>query len=252
VDNIDQSVITAGANGSFGNAGTNQKSAERFTPTKKNLTGIIFQRYADAGTYIGDVTVSIQTNNSGVPSGTVVNSIILTNAQWEAITTSADYTLSIPCTLTPGTQYWIVFESSTQDASNYPQFIRNTSGSGRYNYNGSTWASAGNDLYFKTLYQKNTDNFTIRTDTETMSVTAPTTDGWEDGTVIDTFTYSPAVTPLTLSAGVNNIYYSSNGALTADGTVDASLQAIINPVIYRLFPRIASPTRLPATTRLPI
>jgi len=33
------------------------------------------------------------------------------------------------------------------------------------------------------------------------------------------------LTPLTLAPGVNNIYYSSNGADTADGTVDSSLQA---------------------------
>jgi hypothetical protein len=91
----------------------------------------------------------------------------------------------------------------------------------------STWSAASaRDMHFKTLYSENTTNFTVSTDTQTISVTAPTPDGWADGTVIDTADLG--VTPLTLAPGVNNIYYSSNGALTADGETDESLQCIIS------------------------
>ena len=65
-----------------------------------------------------------------------------------------------------------------------------------------------------------------------MSITAPTTDGWADGTKIDTYTLVPPVAPLALAKGVNNIYYASNGPATADGTVDPSLQCIISPALY--------------------
>jgi hypothetical protein len=46
-----------------------------------------------------------------------------------------------------------------------------------------------------------------------------------DTTVLD-------IQPLDLASGVNNIYYSSNGPATADGTVDPSLQCIVSPAIY--------------------
>lgn len=98
---------------------------------------------------------------------------------------------------------------------------------------GTVKANTSNDLEtasFATLYSKNTTNFTVRTDTQKLSYTAPTVDGWPDGTVIDTATLG--LTPLTLAAGANNIYYSSNGPATADGTVDPSLRCIFNNYLH--------------------
>ena len=240
-DNIDQSQVTVTGAIAFGRATTNLNAAQSFLPTKKNLTGIVLQRNADTGTYAGNVTITLQADSAGSPSGTALATASYTSAEWEAITAATDFTASLPFTLTVdgSTKYWIVFTSSTQDNSNYTGVKAQTSGSytngAHKNWNGSAWsADTGYDLYFKTLYSKNTTNATIRTDTATMSITAPTTDGWAEGTVIDTATLG--IAPLVLAPGVNNIYYSSNGPATADGTVDPSLQCIITPYLYERVP----------------
>jgi hypothetical protein len=227
-DNIDQSQVVQDKILGFGLA-TIPYRAQQFLPTKKNGTGFVFKRGANAGSFTGNVTITLQTDNADNPSGTVLGTLFLTNAQWNAIATNTDYTVTIPTTATidGSTKYWIVFYSSTSDSSNYPTLYASnsnsyTSGLFKYSANGTTWTNVANeDLYFKTLYSKNTTNFTVSTDTETVSVTAPTVDGWEDGTVVNI----PG--SLELATGSNNLYLSSNGASEADGEVDSSLQGTI-------------------------
>jgi hypothetical protein len=233
-DNIDQSQVTSAGTSNLGNGGGNQKEGQSFIPTKKNLTALVLRKGANVGSPTFNISISIQADNAGSPSGIDLGTpVTITAAQWDATTDNTDYTVNYPLTLTPLSSYWIVYTPSSQgDASNY----RKNSISGNTNpyanggikhFNGSVWSSLDTsyDYYFKTLYRKNTTNFTVRTDTETMSVTAPTTDGWDNGTVIDTTVLD--IQPLDLASGVNNIYYSSNGPATADGTVDPSLQYTI-------------------------
>ena len=221
-NNIDQSQTTISGVYQLGNNSDKQRLANIFTPTKKNFTGIIFQKNADNGTFTGTVTVSIQATTAGLPNGTVIATSTYTNAQWEALANTTDITLALPCTLTAGTVYAVVFTPSTQDASNYAQ-LEGLAGAPniKSSYNGSVWSAVSGSLYFKTLYSKNSDNFVVSTDTQTVSVTASTTDGYPNNTIV-TFP-----SPLTLAPGANNIYVSSNGPSTADGTVDASLQGIM-------------------------
>jgi len=238
-DNIDQSQVVSNTTLGFGTI--NQKyRAQQFLPTKKNLTSVVIRKIAGSGTFVGDVTISLQADSSNNPSGTPLATVTVPNATWVGLTADTDYTVALPQTLIidDSTKYWIVLMTSTADDSNTTglRCVNSdayTNGLFKSSANGVTWSTTANfDLYFKTLYSKNTTNFTVRTDTETMSVTAPTTDGWANGTVIDTATLG--ITPLTLSPGVNNIYYSSNGSATADGTVDPSLQATIENVVFDL------------------
>ena len=225
-DNIDQSQVTSSGALIFGDAGTRQASANAFTPKKKNQTGIVIRRRASTGTFTGNVTVSIQATTSSLPNGTVIATTTIPNATWEAITAATDYTVAFNYTVTPGTTYSIVLESSTHNNSNHPNIEGNSTTSGYLKYNGTTWSTDGTAaLYFKTLYSKNTTNFTVSTATETASVTAPTTDGWANGTVIDFADYNKSVT---LATGTNAIYVSSNGASIADETVDPSLEGIFS------------------------
>ena len=235
-DNIDQSMVTDGRTNPFGQI-ANKYKAEQFLPTKKYLTGVTLKNFTATGTFVGNVTVSIQADNAGKPSGVDLIAKTYTSAEWIAFGTAEFNVLfASPITLTVdgSTKYWIVKTSSTADDSNYANERASTSDvytSGLYAFsaNGSTWTNiSAQDLYFKTLYSKNTDNFTVSTDTQTVTVTAPTTDGWANGTVIDTSTGAYGITPLTLAPGANNVYYSSNGPSTADGTVDPSLQATIS------------------------
>jgi len=222
-DNIDQSQAGSNNGVTFGDNGANQKSARSFVPTKKNLTGVVIRKTASTGTYTGNVTISIQSNATNKPDNIDLVSVTIPNATWEAISDNTDYTVALPLILTVGNTYYIVFSSSTQNASNHPNYRGDSATGGRFQFNGTTWGTvqATYGAYFKTLYSKNTDNFTVSTATETVSVTAPTTDGWANGTVVDFANYNQAVT---LAVGANNIYVSSNGPATADGTVDASLQ----------------------------
>lgn len=250
-NNIDQSQVTAaGTHRAFGDDASRKYYSQQFLPTKKNLSGIVFQKNTDgaSGTFAGDVVVSIYSNNSNNPATllatkTVSNATILSATNLTDINVLFDNILNL--TVDGSTTYHIVWMSTTVDASNFLRLVYNSgggyaSGVPRNSADGITWVNSSVlntvDFYFKTLYSKNTTNFTVSTDTETLSVTAPTVDGWADGTIIDTAGLS--VTPLTLAPGVNNVYYSSNGADTADGTVDASLQAIIGGTLKGVYPSL--------------
>ena len=176
--------------------------------------------------------VSIQTDNAGVPSGTTVGTpVTITSAQWDAISDLTDSLVSITATLTPGTKYWQVFTPSAQgDGSNCRRLEFMTGGTGAYGLIGSTWTADGTKgLYFKTLYSKNTTNFTVSNGTDNISVDASTPAGWADGDQYGT--YGTILAPIVLQPGANAIYYSSNGATVADATQDASLQAIFGGII---------------------
>ena len=166
--------------------------------TKKNQTGVRIWPVAK-GTGDWTVTVHDASNNVIGTPATIANA---------SVTTGALLSFLNSFTWTSGTYHFHV-TSTVAD--------------------GTLKTNTSNDLEacsFTCLYSKNTTNLTVATDTQTVSVTAPTVDGWADGTIIDTSNYG--VTPLTLAVGANNVYFSSNGPTTADGTVDPSLQATIS------------------------
>ena len=255
-DNIDQSQVTTTGSLALGN-GTSYYRGQTFTPTKTKNASIIFQKIANVGSPTFDVDLIVEDTTNGKPNGTVVGTpVTITAAQWDAISNNTDYTVTYPTTLTAGTMYSFYLKPSAQgDASNHRKINANATGATYtggtdLSYNGSTWSTGTLDLYFKTLYSKNTTNFTISTDTETLSVTAPTVDGWADGTIIDTATLG--VTPLTLAPGANNVYYSSNGPATADGTVDPSLQSTVQLNQYQTKVRSAAVGRAQSTRRISV
>jgi hypothetical protein len=238
-DNIDQSNISGTLDTfSLGDAGGfGQRRGQSFTPSKVKQYSFTFLKRANTGSPTSDVVASIQTVSAGVPTGEIVGTpVTITAAQWDAITNDTEYNVSLPFNPTIGNVYAFVLTPSTQDGSNYRNIGRYgaggyTAGTG-LSFDGTNWATSASDMYFLSKYSKNTINFTVRTDTQEISVTAPTTDGWEDGYEIDTATLG--IAPLVLAPGVNNIYYSSNGPATADGTVSPSLQVKITPVLYKI------------------
>jgi len=225
-DNIDQSQVVSDTSGNVGSV--NRKArGQQIIPTKKHLTGIVMRRDTSVGTYTGDVIFTLRTDNgSDRPSETILETITIPNATWEAITADTDFTVPFSQTLIVGNKYWVITTSSTTaDDTNYTKIRSQATGTYAgvcvFRNDNDTWSITTNDLYFKTLYSKNTTNFTVRTDTEEVSVTAPTPEGWEDGTVVNI----PG--SLELATGSNNLYLSSNGANEASGDTDSSLQGII-------------------------
>ncbi|KKN71734.1 hypothetical protein LCGC14_0418000 [marine sediment metagenome] len=129
------------------------------------------QKYTGtAQTSNDDITVEIQTDNGGEPSGTVVTSasaIILESSVTEDDFTIIPVTFSTPPSLTSGVDYHIVLTQAGGDAQNFYSFKINTAGDytqGKINVStdaGSTWtAQALEDLWFK-LYDSFPTDFNL-------------------------------------------------------------------------------------------
>lgn len=132
--------------------------AQSFVAGRDKIRGVVLYKAADTGSFTGTVTVALQADSSGSPSGSNLASTTITNANWlnyatgeVSIPFSAEYDMVV------GTTYWIVVSTSTADNSNHPNLGINTAGgyaSGILRYNNTTdgWTTlTGNDLYFKTL-----------------------------------------------------------------------------------------------------
>jgi len=160
-DGTDQSQTTQNATSAVGQADTSGlrvKLAQSFVPTKTTLRGVALYKAANTGTFTGTVTVSIQADTAGSPSGSALSTKTITNALWAAYSV-AEFTalFSAEITLTLGSTYWIVVETSTTDTANCINLGTNSAGgygSGSVKYNNTTdgWVAVSTiDLYFKTL-----------------------------------------------------------------------------------------------------
>lgn len=213
--------------------------SQQFLPKKTHFTGITFQKTPNNSGVTGNVTISLQTSSANKPTGTILASKTYTASQFNELPNSTDIFVDLTHDLTvdSSTKYFIVWLTNAVNGTNFSR-IKGDSGAsytdGVLNYSpdyGVNWSVQANDLYFKTHYSRNTTNITIRTDTEIISVTADTAEGWANGEEIDTKEIS-GITPLTLTPGVNNIYYSSDGPHVADSTKDTSYQAIFSGSFY--------------------
>ena len=161
-----QTQLTQNGNVEFGEADTTtskNKIAQSFIPTKTKIRGVNLYKSADTGTFTGTVTVSIQTDSAGSPSGSALATQTITNTDWIGKSVGAFEVLfaSEYASLVAGSLYWIVIETSTSDTSNHPNIGTNTAGgyaSGSVKYRNTTdsWvAIATIDLYFSTLEGNN-------------------------------------------------------------------------------------------------
>lgn len=158
----EQSQTTRNTSSTVGEANTTSlrnKIAQSFTPTKTKMRGVKMYKDADSGSFTGTVTIALQANSAGSPSGVNLASKTITNAEWLLIAAgefealfSSEYAL-----LVAGNLYWIVISTSTSDTTNHPNFGANSAGgytNGSLKYNNTTdgWVAVSTiDLYFKTL-----------------------------------------------------------------------------------------------------
>lgn len=141
-------------------ASNNVKLAQSFQPAKSKIRGVRLFKKTDTGTFTGTVTVSLQADAAGAPSGSALATVTLTNANWLDIDDDTEFEVTFTseyASLSVGTTYWIVVETSTTDSANHPNI-----GAGGGNpyangdlYNQNTadgWSSiVSTDLYFKTI-----------------------------------------------------------------------------------------------------
>jgi len=169
----DQTQTTQNATVETGEANATTKKnkiAQSFLPTKTKMRGVRLYKSANTGTFTGTVTISLQADNAGSPSGSALATVTITNADYLLLsvgefeaTFGTEY-----AALVAGSLYWIVIETSTSDNSNHPNLGTNSAGgysSGSLKYNNTTdgWvAIATVDLYFKTI--EGTLNQIVKTD----------------------------------------------------------------------------------------
>lgn len=107
----------------------------------------------------GDITVRIETNNAGVPSGTLVDAAATGTITAFSTTSYAWYTVEFATnfSLAATTQYWIVVKTAAAaNDTNYEWGGKTASGySSGTNANstdgGSTWSAGTSDAYFRVL-----------------------------------------------------------------------------------------------------
>lgn len=158
---IDQSQLTQNGSSTVGEADATTKHAklaQSFVAGKTSITGALLNKQADTGSFTGTVTVSLQANSAGSPSGVALATITLNNATWLATPAgSFGAIFGTPYTAVAGTTYWLVVETSTTDNSNHPNIGTNTTGgygSGSVKFQNTTdgWTAISTiDLYFQTL-----------------------------------------------------------------------------------------------------
>lgn len=125
------------ANLALGDSNVRRRHAWKFIPavTSSSLTTMLM-RIAEAvngATTLGDLTISIQTDNAGAPSGTPVangTANVITQATqrtWNTTQANRTVTWASPPTLTAGTTYWLVIECAATDATNFLNISVNSS-----------------------------------------------------------------------------------------------------------------------------
>jgi len=106
------------------------------------------------GSPTDDVIVSIQSDSSGFPNGTPIETLNIDGAELSTTQTTAFALGDITVSLLDGVIYWIVFDrSGSQDSSNYYEINKGAKdGSGHllaaYHYDG-TWYSDTNNWDFQ-------------------------------------------------------------------------------------------------------
>jgi len=138
-----------------GNPGDVDEIGAKFTPSGDFTTTDVTFYLAEQGSPADDMLVSIEGDSSGVPDGTPQCTATVANG--ELSPSETQYTKSISgCSLTSGTQYWVVFHRSTDtDTGNYVYVSgnNNSGGDGSAWYKDSSWQAwnGGNSAYWIVL-----------------------------------------------------------------------------------------------------
>ena len=148
----------------LGELAGNKYFAQEFTPAVPLHAGVSIRRGTNAGTYVGDITVSLQTSTGSpaVPDGVDIATATVPNATWNASPVDAQITISLPARLKiDGTKYFYVIMSSTVDAVNYTRVVTGAVGDSESVYpnhrlaispDATTWTTVAADISFATRF----------------------------------------------------------------------------------------------------
>lgn len=156
VPEVDQSQTTQNATSAVGQANPNRMLlGQSFLPTVASIHGVSLYKAADTGSFTGTVTIALEADSAGSPSGTALASFTIPNATWLKIVAgefsvafSSEYSSMII-----GNKYWIVISTSVNDTSNHPNLGTNSAGGfGNLKFfeTNDGWTGVTPSLYIKT------------------------------------------------------------------------------------------------------
>lgn len=162
---VDIALVTSGAN---------ERLAQEFIPSDDCTVSRVLLYMKRIGSSSATINVSIQTNNAGVPSGTVITNGTATGVAHNTLGTSygwVAFSFPTPPTLTNGTTYHIVVSTTSYTYSaavteiiwgadqSSPGY---TDGDGE-TYNGSAWSavSPATDFCFRVVAAPDTQRTTL-------------------------------------------------------------------------------------------
>jgi len=150
-----ETITWSSSTNDFDNLGVTsiKQAAEPFTPSANSSAAVVQAALSTGASNPGDdLVVSIETDNSNSPSGTVLGTATLVNGSIQASPCSTGV-LTFPTvsglSLTAGTKYWAVFSRSGSIGTPafYMCFTDNVSGLLQYLNGSNVWTTYGADLW---------------------------------------------------------------------------------------------------------
>lgn len=140
----------------FGAASANTKVAQSFQVVQPILLGYICVYMSTFGSPTDNITMTVESDNNGAPSGTPISNGTATVVPYTALNANLGFILfQFPstCFLTQGVTYhWVLTRSGSNSASNY--YSMGINGNGTYGYgnaelyDGATWTQQTSDFLF--------------------------------------------------------------------------------------------------------
>lgn len=243
---IDQSQTTSDSTYVVGevNATTKHaKIAQKFIPTVPSIRGAYLWKIADTGTFTGTVTISLQADSSGSPSGSALATVTLSNAAWLKLANAAEFGVMFASeysSMVVGNPYWIVVETSTNDNSNHPNIGANSAGgyaSGALKYYNGTdgWTLTPTTmLYFKT--QEGIITKIVETDTNGLIPTAIRPYSVVDMTALATSVNGSTTETTAYSKQLEGGFFKSNTGIRVRPTFDVRWNSgVTNYATFKLY-----------------
>lgn len=159
--------------------------AQSFVPSQEKLSAVTVKKVATTGNPTGNLIFEIRSGDT-MAASTVIASVDVEKAVWDAIPNNAEQRIPIFALLNPGSNYFLsIKDDAPYVAENNYAVYRNNSGSytsGVLYYstnNGASWSTASSyDLWFGTHYAENTRQITL---TNSNTGTSTTVDWGDDG-----------------------------------------------------------------------
>lgn len=202
--------VSLGGSPTLGSGGVNSNGlyvGQEMTPGTTQAVGRMVLTASVTGTP-GPLTVTLQTNNAGAPSGTVLASTVVPYNYFPAA--AGQVSIPLPITLTASTAYWLVF-NAVGDASDFYTLDKSNATSGvSTSTNGTSWTGQTYGIYY------------VRWD---QSVVTPLLHTWEDSGARWTYYTSASNQTLTgaqeytVAQGTNNFVWSSRTYTTTNMNV---------------------------------